>query len=165
MFRPSLLRRVSALALTCAIPISAQIHPAAAQEALPEINISADRVSAPGPSTGPASGPAAPASWGVGGVGGAPLPKSAVPDNVPATIATLTPQKIQEQVNAMDVMEAVKYMPSIEVRERYLGDRNGILATRTTGTVSSAESLVYADNLLLSTCSAIPIPGRRAGTW
>ena len=73
-----------------------------------------------------------------------------MPDNVPAVIATVTPQQIQEQVNAMDVMEAVKYLPSIEVRERYLGDRNGILATRTTGTVSGAESLVYADNLLLS---------------
>lgn len=36
------------------------------------------------------------------------------------------------------------------MRERYIGDRNGIIATRTIGTLSSAQSLLYADGVLLS---------------
>jgi iron complex outermembrane receptor protein len=76
--------------------------------------------------------------------------KSAVPDNVPAVVEGVTAQQIQDSVNAITSAETLKYLPSIEVRERYIGDRNGIVATRTTGTVSSAESMVYGDNLLLS---------------
>ena len=41
-------------------------------------------------------------------------------------------------------------MPSLQIRKRYIGDRNAIIAARTTGTVQSARSLVYADGLLLS---------------
>jgi iron complex outermembrane receptor protein len=36
------------------------------------------------------------------------------------------------------------------VRERFIGDRNGIIATRTIGTLSSAQSMLYADGILLS---------------
>jgi len=75
---------------------------------------------------------------------------SAVPDNVPASIEERTKAQLDETNNAVTVMELMKYFPSVEVRERYIGDRNGILATRTTGTVSSAESMVYADGVLLS---------------
>jgi len=76
--------------------------------------------------------------------------KSAVPQGVPAAIETFTAEQIQDSVNAITSAETLKYLPSIEVRERYIGDRNGIVATRTTGTVSSAQSLVYGDGLLLS---------------
>ena len=76
--------------------------------------------------------------------------KTAVPDNIPAVVEGFTAQQIQDSVNAMTSAETIKYLPSIEVRERYIGDRNGIVETRTTGTVSSAESMVYSDNLLLS---------------
>jgi iron complex outermembrane receptor protein len=76
--------------------------------------------------------------------------KSAVPQNVPAVIESVTASQIEAQVNAITTAETLKYLPSIEVRERYIGDRNAIVSTRTTGTVSSAESLVYADGLLLS---------------
>jgi iron complex outermembrane receptor protein len=65
-------------------------------------------------------------------------------------VETFTAAQIQDSVNIMTSAEALKYLTSIEVRERYIGDRNGIVATRTTGTVSSAESLVYADDLLIS---------------
>ena len=44
----------------------------------------------------------------------------------------------------------LRYLPSVEVRERFIGDRNGIVSTRTTGTLESARSLVYADGILLS---------------
>ena len=36
------------------------------------------------------------------------------------------------------------------IRERYIGDRNAIVSGRTTGTIESAKTLVYADNILLS---------------
>ena len=75
---------------------------------------------------------------------------SAVPDHIPASVEERTKQQLDETNNAITTMEMMKYFPSVEVRERYIGDRNGILATRTTGTVSSAESLIYSDGLLIS---------------
>ncbi len=47
-------------------------------------------------------------------------------------------------------MQTLKYLPSFQVRERYIGDRNGPIATRTTGTLSSAQTMLYADGILLS---------------
>ena len=75
---------------------------------------------------------------------------SAVPANLPATSAGVTAKQIEQSINAVTSAETVKYLPGIVVRERYIGDRNGIISTRTTGTVSSAQSMVYADDLLLS---------------
>jgi len=69
---------------------------------------------------------------------------------VPGVVESIKAGQILTSVNALTAAETLKYLPSIEVRERYIGDRNGIVATRTTGTVSSAESLVYADGVLIS---------------
>ena len=77
-----------------------------------------------------------------------PLPAALA--SAPAVVESLSAEQIHDSVNLMTSAEAIKYLPSIEVRERYIGDRNGIVSTRTTGTVSSAESLVYADDLLVS---------------
>lgn len=76
--------------------------------------------------------------------------KSAVPANVPNVLETVTAEHIQETVNAATSAEALKYVPSIEVRERFIGDRNAMLATRTTGVQYSAQSMVYADDILMS---------------
>ncbi|RDI99283.1 TonB-dependent receptor [Dyella solisilvae] len=84
----------------------------------------------------------------VTGTADKPLPIALA--TAPAVVESLSAQQIHDTVNLMTTAESLKYLPSIEVRERYIGDRNGIVATRTTGTVSSAESLVYADDLLLS---------------
>lgn len=54
------------------------------------------------------------------------------------------------QMNVVNTEDVVKYLPSLQIRKRYVGDRNAIIAARTTGTVQSARSLVYADGLLLS---------------
>lgn len=70
--------------------------------------------------------------------------------SAPAVVESLTARQIHARVNLMTAAESLKYLPSVEVRERFIGDRNGIIATRTTGTVSSAQSLLYADDLLLS---------------
>jgi len=67
-----------------------------------------------------------------------------------ATVETFDKKQIEENVNAATPAQTLKYLPSIQVRERFIGDRNGIIATRTIGTLSSAQSLLYADGVLLS---------------
>ncbi len=68
----------------------------------------------------------------------------------PATVETYTKKQIAETINATTSMQTLKYLPSFQVRERYIGDRNGPIATRTTGTLSSAQTMLYADGVLLS---------------
>ena len=70
--------------------------------------------------------------------------------NYPATVETFNRQQIQDTVNATTSQQTLKYLPSFQVRERYIGDRNGPIATRTTGTLSSAQTMLYADGVLLS---------------
>jgi iron complex outermembrane receptor protein len=76
--------------------------------------------------------------------------KPAVPVNLPATSEGLTATQIAETVNAVSSGEVLKYLPSIHVRERFSGDVNGGLAMRMYGVNSSADTLVYADGLILS---------------
>ncbi|MES2075931.1 MAG: TonB-dependent receptor [Pseudomonadota bacterium] len=76
--------------------------------------------------------------------------KSAVPANSPATVETITAKEIAERINAVTSAEALNYLPSTHVRERYIGDRNGILVMRVNSSIASAQTTVYADNLLLS---------------
>lgn len=68
----------------------------------------------------------------------------------PAAVETFDKQQIADSVNATTAQQTLKYLPSFQVRERYIGDRNGPIATRTTGTLSSAQTLLYADGVLLS---------------
>lgn len=67
----------------------------------------------------------------------------------PAPQAEVSGEQVRE-FNAVNVEDAVKYLPSLQIRKRFIGDRNAIVASRTAGTVQSARSLVYADGLLLS---------------
>ena len=76
--------------------------------------------------------------------------KPAVPANVPTTTESVTAKKIAESVNSMSSAAALLYVPSVHVRERYIGDVNGGLAIRGYGVNSSAQTIVYADGLLLS---------------
>jgi iron complex outermembrane receptor protein len=76
--------------------------------------------------------------------------KPAVPDNVPNTVESVTAKQIAESVNSMSSAGALLYLPSIHVRERFIGDVNGGLAMRMYGVNSSAQTIVYADGLLLS---------------
>ena len=60
-------------------------------------------------------------------------------------------REIETRINATDSEDALKYLPSLLVRKRYIGDYNhAILSTRASGTGNSARSLVYADGILLS---------------
>jgi len=59
-------------------------------------------------------------------------------------------KQIDEAINLKDPEDAVKYMPSLFVRKRNDGDNQAVLATRSWGLNSSARTLIYYDDLLIS---------------
>ena len=76
---------------------------------------------------------------------------SSLPTNIPTTRETVTREDIERSINATDSEDALKYLPSLLVRKRYIGDYNhAILSSRASGTGNSARSAVYADGVLLS---------------
>jgi iron complex outermembrane receptor protein len=68
----------------------------------------------------------------------------------PNTIVSTDRRRIEDTVNIVDTEDAVKYFPSLFVRKRNYGDNQPVLATRTWGVNSSARTLIYADDILLS---------------
>jgi iron complex outermembrane receptor protein len=76
---------------------------------------------------------------------------TSLPTQIPTTIETVTGDEIARGINASDAEDALKYLPSLLVRKRYIGDYNhAVLSTRASGTGNSARSAVYADGILLS---------------
>lgn len=76
---------------------------------------------------------------------------SSLPTQIPTTLETVTATQIAETLNAIDAQDALKYMPSLSVRKRYIGDYNhAVLASRASGANNPARSAVYADGILLS---------------
>ncbi|MFZ6743410.1 TonB-dependent receptor [Undibacterium sp. JH2W] len=76
---------------------------------------------------------------------------SSLPKEIPTTIEGINAKTMEQTINAIDAEDALKYLPSLLVRKRYVGDYNhAVLATRASGTGNSARSLVYADGILLS---------------
>ena len=53
----------------------------------------------------------------------------------PATVETYDKKQIEESINAATPAQTLKYLPSIQVRERSIGDPNGIIASRTIGAI------------------------------
>jgi iron complex outermembrane receptor protein len=144
MFRNQLMRGVWAGAFVFAVLPELVSSDVAAQEALPSIDIGA--APAPAEPGEPAPRPASP--WA-----------ATLPDGKPAfvekwklpnTVSSVTRKEIERTINIIDTEDAVKYMPSLFVRKRNLGDTQAVLQTRTWGVSSSARSLVYADDLLLT---------------
>ncbi|GAB3253212.1 TonB-dependent receptor [Chitinimonas naiadis] len=76
---------------------------------------------------------------------------SSLPTQIPTTIEGISGKQIEATINATDAEDALKYLPSLNVRKRYIGDYDhAVLASRASGTGNSARSLVYADGILLS---------------
>jgi iron complex outermembrane receptor protein len=76
---------------------------------------------------------------------------SSLPTQIPTTIEGVSGETVARTVNATDAEDALKYLPSLNVRKRYVGDfDHAVLASRASGTQNSARSLVYADGILLS---------------
>ena len=72
-------------------------------------------------------------------------------NQLPGTTAGISAKHVAETINGMDPEDALKYLPDMLVRKRYIGDTQAPMATRTTGINASARSLIYADGVLLST--------------
>ncbi len=66
-------------------------------------------------------------------------------ENAPVTHVTIDGDAIRTTVNAVNVEDTLKYLPSLVVRKRHIGDTQAPLATRTSGLGASARSLIYAD--------------------
>ena len=64
----------------------------------------------------------------------------------PSTRVTRT--QIERQ-NAQTTEEVLKYQPSLQIRQRYVGDPNGVLGIRGADMFSTARNMVYADGLPL----------------
>jgi iron complex outermembrane recepter protein len=69
---------------------------------------------------------------------------------LPQESYSITAKQIDETINLKDPEDAVKYMPSLFVRKRNDGDNQAVLATRSWGLSSSARTLIYYDDLLIS---------------
>lgn len=76
---------------------------------------------------------------------------TSLPTQIPTTIEGVSREQIEQTINATDSEDALKYLPSLLVRKRYIGDYNhAVLSSRASGTGNSARSAVYADGILLS---------------
>ena len=160
MSRNGLSFGASLITLTLALTAYAE-----AQQSLPTIDVGSARRNTAARSTGvPSSGRTTGQSTGVqsagGGTGGGladryaepkPAPFSrGVPANIPAVVETRTREDIAKTVNVLTSAEVFRYMPSVMVRERFAGDNNAIVTMRTNGPTESANTLVYANGVLLS---------------
>jgi iron complex outermembrane receptor protein len=68
----------------------------------------------------------------------------------PATIATVDAARLRETTALISAEDSLRYLPSLLVRKRHVGDTQSPLATRTSGVGASARSLIYVDGVLLS---------------
>jgi iron complex outermembrane receptor protein len=62
----------------------------------------------------------------------------------------ITAAKAQEQINAVNTEDMLKYAPSLVVRKRHYGDTQDPVATRTSGVGASARSLEFVDGVMVS---------------
>ena len=69
---------------------------------------------------------------------------------LPTTTESVTIDDLMKSVNVINTEDALKYLPNIFVRKRHAGDTQAPITTRTSGVGSSARSLIYADDVLLS---------------
>lgn len=68
----------------------------------------------------------------------------------PATVESVDADRLQETTNVVNTEDTLRYLPSLLVRKRHIGDTQAPLATRTSGVGASARSLIYVDGVLLS---------------
>ena len=71
-------------------------------------------------------------------------------DDPAAADTVVTASKAQEQINAVNTEDMLKYAPSLVVRKRHYGDNQDPVATRTSGVGASARNLVFVDGVMVS---------------
>src|SRR6201994_3003567 len=132
------------------VTVDAPRHPAARAARKPVAHTAADVHHAPAPAATPAQ-PRLFISADSAGVD-APYGPPAIKHRyqLPQESFGITTKRIDETVNLKDPEDAIKYMPSLFVRKRNDGDNQAVLATRSWGLNSSARTLIYYDDLLVS---------------
>lgn len=75
--------------------------------------------------------------------------EGAAPIDTTASVATADATDIQRS-NAVNVEDAIKYLPNLHVRKRYVGDANAVLQIRGISTWQTARTDVVADGMPLS---------------
>ena len=75
--------------------------------------------------------------------------KRVLDPNLPASSERITADQLQN-LNVVNTEDALKYMPNMAIRKRFIGDENATISVRGNGTSQTARGLVYADGLLLS---------------
>ena len=68
---------------------------------------------------------------------------------LPAVVEGVDAKRLADQ-NVINVEDGLRYLPSLLVRKRFIGDRNGTIASRSSGSQQGARSLVYVDGMLIS---------------
>jgi iron complex outermembrane receptor protein len=71
-------------------------------------------------------------------------------DDPAAPDTVITASKAEEQINAVNSEDMLKYAPSLVVRKRHYGDVQDPVATRTSGVGASARNLIFVDGVLIS---------------
>ena len=165
MFRYHALGGVSLLAIGAAL--SAVPEPILAQTSLPPVTVDAPaqaRRAAAKPAARaavrrPSQSVAAPErqrpvvvvdTAGAGANASLGTPGAVARFQLPQQTYSITSRQIDETINLKDPEDAVKYLPSLFVRKRNDGDNQAVLATRSWGLNSSARTLIYYDDLLIS---------------
>ncbi len=72
---------------------------------------------------------------------------------VSPTTPTVTAKITQEElrgINMTNPEDAIKYMPNLFIRKRFIGDRNGVLSIRTASPFQNGRTLVYVDGVTIS---------------
>lgn len=75
--------------------------------------------------------------------------KAALDPNLPATAEHLIARQLETR-NVVNTEDALKYLPNMAIRKRFIGDENATISVRGNGTSQTARGLVYTDGLLLS---------------
>ena len=68
---------------------------------------------------------------------------------VPNTTASITDVELRAQ-NLVNPEDALKYLPNLTIRKRYIGDRNALIGGRSFSTLQAPRGLVFMDGYLLS---------------
>lgn len=69
--------------------------------------------------------------------------------NIPANAASISAD-VLKRLNMPTTEDTLKYLPNLNVRQRYIGDRNAALEVRGMSNIQSARGLVIADGVILS---------------
>ncbi len=77
--------------------------------------------------------------------------------DAPDTVVTAA--KAQEQINAVNTEDMLKYAPSLVVRKRHFGDTQDPVGTRTSGVGASARNLIFVDGVMINS----PIGNNNSG--